>query len=279
MAHIYSIHLVLPFSLKRIPKHASTHYTLTVYPTKDITPKTQKGFAPKPAAQRKTSKKARPLAVAKPVPTPVATPKAKKQRSKFRKNINKPALAAYFDNDVKMSRAAAVQQWQNAVVAELEAADKIAAQKADIARQELRQFVESIHNTQEYNYYMEYLMWLKQTQEYGIYDEYDIDPNDDLYFGNFDDYELNSGINTHAENNEEDDFYLFSDIEPAYPHRKSLSIDTMESERAEINESIVDRFTRKYNGADTNAAMRAFEKQKFHSTGLPYILHQLQITK
>ena len=53
----------------------------------------------------------------------------------------------------------------------------------------------------------------------------------------------------------------------------------MEKERAEINESIIDRFTCKYNGTDTNAAMRAFEKQKFHNTVLPHILHQLQITK
>lgn len=267
MTRIYSIHLVLPFSItgKHTPNNAPTHYTFTVHPSKDIAPKTKKGFAPKPVAQRKTSKKARPLATAKPVSTPVTTPQVKTQRGKFRKNINKRALAAYFDNDEKLSRAAAIEQWQNAVVAELEAADKIAAQNA----YDLQADIEHHYN----------IMGREPISDYGIHDEYDIDPNDDLYFGNFDDPELINRPNNNTEIDEEDDFYLFSDIEPAYPHRKSLSIDSMETERAQINESIVDRFTRKHKGADTNAAMRAFEKQKFHSTGLPYILHKLQITK
>lgn len=285
MARIYSIHLVLPFSItgKRIPNHALTHYTFTIYPTKDTTPKTKKGFARKPMAKRKSIKDTRPLPIAPQAAKPVATPKPKKQRSKFRKNINKPALAAYFGQAQQITRAAAIQQWQNAVVAELEAADKIKAQNAVTAREELRKFVESVRAPKNVSIDM---LRQESTSPFGIYDEYDIDSDYDLYFGEFDDSELIYPQNNQAKQTEEDDdFYLFTDTannyteENQYPHRSSLSIESKDKERAEINESIVDRFIGKYQGADTNAAMRAFEKQKFHSTRLQYILHQLQITK
>lgn len=317
MAHIYSIHLVSPLSLKRIPKHASTHYTLTIYPTKDIAPKPSKGFARKPGVQRKTIKNVSPFAVEKPLAKPVAKSvtkpiaKAKKQCGKFRKNINKHALAAYFDNDVKLSRAAAIKKWQDAVVAELEAADKIAAQntfnlQADIehrynalgmnnisyanvtpvqfSHQQLGNIKIIIMSQADFKKLendvnfatprANNIILQELTSEYGIYDEYDINPKDDLYFGEFDDSDFINNQNNNMVMDKEDDFYLFAE-ENQYPYSKSLSLDL----NNQINESIVNRFISKYNGADTNAAMRAFEKQKFHGTGLPYILHKLQITK
>lgn len=126
MTRTYTIHInPYNFSLlsipnyKKIPNHASTQYVCAIQPLKPIAEKTYKGFAPRPIAQRKITKDARPLNAAQITVASTPVQKTKKKRAKFRKNINKDALAKYFDND----KQATSQQWLTTVVTELDAAD------------------------------------------------------------------------------------------------------------------------------------------------------------
>lgn len=188
-------------NLDKVPKNTTTHYTFTIYPDTHFAPAPQTGHAPRPQIQRKATKDARPFTPAeKVILGPIV--EEPKPRSKFRQNIDKAALAEYFNNDCLPSREEQIEAWHQSVVAELEAKEAIAKAKAEREQEELFYFVAQLKNISEKEAVLEL-----------------------------------------------------------------------------VNNFIADRFVQKYNGADTNAAMRAYEKQKRHSAKIARMMHELGITK
>lgn len=247
MTRIYSIHLVIPFDLgiRIIPKFASTQYSYDIYPTKHKTPKTHAGFVHKPMIQRKSVKDERPITpTEKIILGPIV--EAPKTRGKFRKNINKDALAKYFDNDIVPSRAETAQEeldtWLMQTMFELDWAD-IEKAKQIATEEEIRDFVEAVRNPKNIA-----LIEVPAHYASSIQDEYNIDTDNASYLDQYFDYA--------AEIDERDS-----------------RLDT-----TEINSFIADRFVKKHSGADTAAAMRALHK---HRKGIEqkYMSHQIQRTK
>ncbi len=131
-----------------VPRVANTHYYYQTYENPAMVP-FQKTSDVKGAPQIKTSqKKLRcdknefAAAVATPSVAPMAQPAAPAAaRKKYRKNVDKQALAEYFDNSDKVTKSA---QWLADVTAELERKDAMrrAAQSAE--QEKLREFVETL---------------------------------------------------------------------------------------------------------------------------------------
>lgn len=157
--HVAHAQTIQPTKKKYAPKHATPHKAnknvcLTQKSTQRLSKsktvitdkmpyitdnngitRAQINHAPKPSIQRRTTKDDRPLNIAPVMDAPkVITPT--KPRKKFRKNINKDALAAYFDNDNLQSAQA---EWLNQVVSELDVADNAAAQTKYDAMYDLEQ--------------------------------------------------------------------------------------------------------------------------------------------
>lgn len=139
--------LVIP-STHNIPKNISTQYAYNIRPSHIAVakPTTKKSNAPMMIA-RKTAPENRaetitPIVAA--VRTTTSTPA--KAKSKFRKNINKAALAEYFDNDIIQSPQEIAReksaQWIADVVTELEHIDAIARLKRERDHQETISYFE-----------------------------------------------------------------------------------------------------------------------------------------
>ena len=260
MTRIY----ITPFFInsKNIPNHASTHYSYDIYPAKPVTPKTQAGFAPKPMIQRKTVKDARPLVQAeKIILGPIV--EAPKTRHKFRKDINKEALAQYFDNDVLPSRAEIAQEkldtWLMQTMFELENAD-IAKAQQQVTEEEILKFVASHVEDSMLQYFAQYTFDKKPYDiDEGTYDpwakiaEYahDLDWTENKVRAN-----QYVGINSIDATKEDKFERLFFENE--------------------VNASVADHFINKHSGADTAAAMRALDKAKRNNK---YMLRKIEKTK
>ncbi len=151
MTHTYLInvppHTISMFpahSYKKIPGNAVTHYAYRIYPATQPVPKTLAGAPRKVAKQRKIA----PDAIAAPAHATVTpqvspAPKSNKTKTKFRKNINKDALAVYFDNSDKFSVAS---EWLADTVAEMENKDATRNAAINNEQERLREFVESVRN-------------------------------------------------------------------------------------------------------------------------------------
>ena len=240
-------------------KHTiQTHYEYSIYPTKTSTPKTQDGFAPRPMIQRKAVKDARPLVEHETIilgPIVEAGPivEEPKPRSKFRKNIDKAALAEYFDNDVLPSRAEIAQEkldtWLMQSMFELDWID-IEKAKQKITEEEIRKFVESKKDTDIVDFRNE--------------------DNKDIEEGTYDPW---VEIADYANTLDHREFIAkLRQRKPVISNAQRAANKT----RKEINESVVDRFINKYAGADNAATMRALDKQRLLNK---YIIRKIQKTK
>lgn len=141
--------LVYSHNFKNIPNHALTQYVSDAHATFKTAQKTVKGFAQKPAIQRKTSEAPRPvIASIAPITKPKSVFNVKMPSTKFRQDINKEALAEYFDNDIKDIWLENKLAWQEQAVAEVDAAS--AAKELEWmvdssdrnTRESIREFVE-----------------------------------------------------------------------------------------------------------------------------------------
>lgn len=150
---MYNISQIIA-SLQFVPRIANTHYYYQTYGNPAIVP-SQKTSDVKGAPQIKTSqKKLRcdknefAAAHAAPASAPMPHPAAPVARPKYRKNVDKRALAEYFDNltdHVEQSdKAKESAQWLADVTAELDRKDAVrrAAQTAE--QEKLREFVETL---------------------------------------------------------------------------------------------------------------------------------------
>lgn len=236
-----------------IPSKASTHYSYRMDPEVLVAKTTCDGVAHKPKIQRRNSGGMRPVAQhidADIIDIPRMSDDKKITQKKFRKNINKEALAEYFDNAVLPTRAKIAQEnldtWLMQTAIELENAD-IENAKQNVTEEEIRKFVER----------------QKTVVTYCFQDENTTD---------------NKGV---EEDTVEENTYNnpWAEI-AAYAH----DLDGKEyfGRRffaEEVNASVTYRFINKHSGADTAAAMRALDKQNAHNTKLARFLHQMQITK
>lgn len=143
---MYNISQIIA-SLQFVPRIANTHYYYQTYGNPAIVP-SQKTSDIKGAPQIKTSQKKLRCdknefadAHAAPAATPTAHPTVTVARPKYRKNVDKQALAEYFDNSDKVTESA---QWLADVTAELDRkdAERRAAQTAE--QEKLREFVETL---------------------------------------------------------------------------------------------------------------------------------------
>lgn len=276
MTRTYTIHInPYNFSLlstpnyKKIPNHASTQYAYAIEPLKPIAEKTHTGFAPRPNVQRKATKDARPLNAAQITVAPTYVQKTKKKRAKFRKNINKEALAKYFDNE----KQATAQQWLATVVAELEQRDIIARKN----QFDLQQDIEQRYALFDIIKYFDYAnATMDEANAVNITNIKIITmPQPEIeqikaiaahFAAQLQQVKMSYSIHSNPEFHDKQDFT---------PAAKSERM----SDTPKINEFIADRFVNKYHGADTSAAMRAFEKQKRHSTKAADIMYNFQKTK
>lgn len=279
MTRTYTIHInQYTFSLlsmpnyKKIPNHASTQYAYAIYPLKPIIQKTHDGFAPRPIIQRKATKDTHPLNAAQPATHPVANPTAPKKRGKFRKDINKDALAAYFDNTNQISESA---QWIADTVAELDAADMNARKNQFNLQQDIEQRYELFDIVRDFDYANATMdeanavnitnikiVTMPQScieQIKAIAEHFASKPQTQMP------YSIHSRSDLH---------HKCAD-EPV----AEQDFTTVDRAAPETNEFIAARFVQKYKGADTAAAMRALDKQQRNKTKLARILQQLQITK
>lgn len=143
---MYNISQIIA-SLQFVPRIANTHYYYQTYGNPAIVP-SQKTSDIKGAPQIKTSQKKLRCdknefadAHAAPAATPMPHPTVTVARPKYRKNVDKQALAEYFDNSDKVTESA---QWLADVTAELDRKDakRRAAQTAE--QEKLREFVETM---------------------------------------------------------------------------------------------------------------------------------------
>lgn len=143
---MYNISQIIA-SLQFVPRIANTHYYYQTYGNPAIVP-SQKTSDIKGAPQIKTSQKKLRCdknefadAHAAPSAAPVSQPTVTVARPKYRKNVDKQALAEYFDNSDKVTESA---QWLADVTAELDRkdAERRAAQTAE--QEKLREFVETL---------------------------------------------------------------------------------------------------------------------------------------
>lgn len=281
MTRTYNIHLT-PYTIsifstpnyKKIPNHALTQYAYSIYPTHPAVRKVVDGFCKNPTPQRKMSRDARPLTTIQTPIAPIASKQLQKtKRSKFRKNINKDALAEYFDN--KPTREQAIQQWRDMVVAELDATDKIKYENTYNAQQDIEQRYEIFSGFKDFNYATATPQEIAEinsahTELFTMSaTEFNSMLTQIIFFEN-----LLNILTTEIS-------HPAPITTPQTRPQKSKSHRTMSPNRNNtiVNEFIADRFVRKYDGADTVAAMRAYNKKKHHGTKIAYLLHQLQITK
>lgn len=154
--------LPLLHNTNKIPHNANTHYAYNVFPVMTPVPQTSAGAVRKPMIQRKGVKDARPLPTPKQTTKPGIATMVIEYRPAFRKDIDKEALAAYFDNDVLPSHVELKQENLAAMVAELEAADvqKAAAKAKD--EEKLFKFVESVRLFAEDNLSTDEFPWTDQ---------------------------------------------------------------------------------------------------------------------
>ncbi|MBD5400443.1 hypothetical protein HDR61_01705 [bacterium] len=148
MIYSHKIKLTLP-NFKKIPNHALTHYVSDAYPTKIKAKKALSGFAPKPMIKRKKlNTKNTPDMTIEIVDIMRPTHNPKMPRDKVRNNIDKAAIARFFNNEAPKSREEQIQNWRMTVVAMLDKLDQIkaeyAAEIADAERELLIEFVESV---------------------------------------------------------------------------------------------------------------------------------------
>lgn len=254
---------------QKVPKHASTHYAYNIHPINDTAKKTQRGFAARPVIQRKMLKSnnsgntATATNPASQVITAPTMPKAK--RKKFRKNIDKAALADHFDN-YKSDDAVlqSKQEWLDSVVCEPNKADQTNTEEKQL---ETLYFVISSRSapletaTEFENEQLEaYKTYLQHLDERLADWEMDALINYDYY------------IDTRLDINK----YLAK-----FDAKEAAEIVAQKERQTAkpINEFVKDRFVKKHNGTDTSEAMRAFEKQKRHNTKWARLMHELQITK
>lgn len=279
MTRKYTIHInPYNFSLlsmpnyKKIPNHASTQYAYAVYPLNPIIQKTHDGFAPRPIIQRKATKDVRPLNAVQPATHPVANPTAQKKRDKFRKDINKDALAAYFDNTNQISESA---QWIADTVAELDAADMNARKNQFDLQQNIEQRYALFDIVRDFDY------------ANATMDEADAVNITNIKIVTMPQSAIEQikAIAEHFASQQKTkmshSIHSRSDLHHKCADKPVAKQDFTTVDRAapEINEFIAARFVQKYKGADTSAAMRALDKQQRNKTNTAYILHQLQITK
>ena len=269
MTRIY----ITPFFInsKNIPNHASTHYSYDIYPAKPVTPKTQAGFAQKPMIQRKTVKDARPLVQAeKIILGPIV--EAPKTRHKFRKNINKEALAQYFDNDILPSRAEIAQEkldtWLIQTMFELENTDE---QKYD-AMYDLLQRYDFFNCINHFDYKNATPEEIQQANDAHI----EIITMPDEIFE-----ELKRAAQVIERQKQKpapkQKTQTIAPVRPCTNTGKRIPvISSANNANTEINNFIADHFINKHSGADTAAAMRALDKAKRNNK---YMLRKIEKTK
>ncbi|MCM1294469.1 MAG: hypothetical protein NC311_02815 [Muribaculaceae bacterium] len=251
MTRTYTIHLS-PYTIsilnspnyKKIPNHASTQYAHTIYPLTENAPKPVSIPVRHPMGNTRKiiAHTDRPAIDAPIAITPTTKTYQPKHRSKYRNNVNKAALAQYFDNTPSAS-----EQWMADVISELETHDTNRASTINADNESLRQFVET---SRAPNFADDPIYHTNQVYVFVI-NLSDVLP-----------ILLDALIMANATN-----------------HKTKQKPYALSAVRPEINAHIADHFIKKHHGADTAAAMRALDKQSRHKPKIPYILHQLQITK
>lgn len=142
MTHIYSIYHIP--NTKKIPRNAITHYTFMVnMPAQNITKQTNVTPQHPAHGSRKIIAHAdTPKIIAYTDETPVQNaPKQTPHRSKYRNNVDKAALAKYFDNTPTR-----LDEWRANIIAEFDIRDTMRAAATHAEHESLRQFVESVRN-------------------------------------------------------------------------------------------------------------------------------------
>lgn len=274
--------LIYTHNFKNIPNHALTHYVSDAHNTAKTAPKTVKGFAKKPAIQRKASNAPRPVIASI---TPITKPKSiftiKMPGTKFRKNIDKLALAEYFDNSAaKDIRTENKQAWLERAVAEVNAASAAKEKELDWnvdssdykTREAIREFVESIRpNVPVFRPEFDYL-----SPKPSISDESDVDYSSlfedlidaveanytpqDVYPDYYEPVVFFQGLQEGDEF--EDELFAERVIESSSEQRNINSIDTTAEDKFErlffeneINKHVLDAFKKKMRKAPQERSM------------------------
>lgn len=238
----------------KISNNAVTHYAYKAYLTMSAANKIIAGFVPRPSIQYKTSKDARPVAeitvIAEQSPA-----RTKEPRGKSRQNINKDAIAKYFDiaiNDAtidqekwleEMMASIAQEEWLEDVMTELDTADKIKEQADAALHQELQQYA------------AERATHIKQ-------DDTDIRQAQERYTSMRKAHQ--AAIAAIEEQNKQYAVECANQINAINEYLAKFDAkEATQIKNEQINASVTDRFIKKYNGADTAAASARQEKIDF----------------